>query len=289
MKVYRSSELRLFLQELGLDAKKGLSQNFLIDGNILRKIIQAAGIQPGDRVIEIGPGPGALTEFLLDYGASVTAIELDPHFAQALKRLQEPGRPLTIFQKDFLKFPLEDFLANSTGKIKVVANLPYHITTPILTKLLPMHHSIESVTIMVQKEFAKRMTAPSGSSDYGSFSVFTAFYSQPTYCFTVEPTCFYPRPKVQSAVVCCLLKPPLLTPVQEEAFFVLTRSAFQKKRKMLRTSLKSLYSAEAIEQALGEMGISVQARPEELSLEQFLILFGKLSCGGDKIGKMSDQ
>lgn len=275
MRLYRSSELQLFLKELGIDAKKGLSQNFLIDGNILRKIIKAAEIHPNDHVIEIGPGPGALTEFLLEFGAHVTAVEIDPHFASALKRLQTDKSSITVFQEDFLKFPLEDYLKKHTEKVKVVANLPYHITTPILTKLLPMHSKIESVTIMVQKEFAKRMTAAPGSADYGSFTVFTAFYCKASYCFTVEPTCFYPRPKVQSAVVYCQLrKPPLFDAA--ESFFTLTRTAFQKKRKMLKTSLKELFPPPSVERALASMNISSQARPEELSLEQFLTLFEML-------------
>ncbi len=278
MKLYRASELRLYLEELGLDAKKGLSQNFLIDGNILRKIVAAAEVHPHDHVLEVGPGPGALTEFLLDGQASVTAVELDVHFAKALKRLQEKGRPLQIFQQDFLDFPLEEFFQEqktTSGKWKIVANLPYHITTPILTKLLPLHTWIDSVTIMVQKEFARRMTAKAQSADYGSFTLFTEFYSHPTYCFTVEPTCFYPRPKVQSAVVHCKLRKPPLQDSQED-FFKLTRSAFQKRRKMLRASLKDLYSPERVECALVEMGLTLKARPEELSLDQFLILFAKL-------------
>ena len=284
MKLYRSSELRRFLEELGIDAKKGLSQNFLIDGNILRKIIHAAHIQPGDHVIEIGPGPGALTECLLEQGVEVTAIEIDRHFATALKRLQSDKNTLHILCEDFLKFPLENYLSSSQKKVKVVANLPYHITTPILTKLLPLHRYIESVTIMVQKEFAKRMTAKPATADYGSFTLFATFYSHPTYCFTVEPTCFYPRPTVQSAVVHCELRSPPL-PSQEKAFFTLTRSAFQKKRKMLRSSLKDLYPVENIDQALVEMGVSPQSRPEELSLDEFLTLFDKLSSGDENKGK----
>jgi 16S rRNA (adenine1518-N6/adenine1519-N6)-dimethyltransferase len=275
MRLHRSSELRRFLEELGIDAKKGLSQNFLIDGNILRKTVRAADILPHDHVIEIGPGPGALTECLLDAGAEVTAIEIDRTFARALQRLQSDQTPLHILCEDFLKFSLEEYLPTIGKKVKVVANLPYHITTPILTKLLPLCHAIESVTVMVQKEFARRMTASPGSPDYGSFSVFTAFYSHPTYCFTVEPTCFYPQPNVQSAVVHCQLHPSLLRS-NTEAFFELTRTAFQQRRKMLRTSLKLLYSAEAIERALAEMGISTTARPEELSLKEFLTLFDKL-------------
>lgn len=281
MKLYRSSELILFLRKLGCDAKKGLSQNFLIDGNILHKILTAAQIKPHDLVLEIGPGPGVLTQSLLEAQAMVTAIEIDPHFANALQRLQEEGRSLTVFHGDFLTFPLQDHLEKNLlfsrkGKIKVVANLPYHITTPILTKLLPLYPWIESITIMVQKEFAKRMTALPGSPDYSSFSLFTTFYSDPTYCFTVEPTCFYPRPTVQSGVIHCALKIPPLSS-QQEAFFTLTRSAFQKRRKMLRTSLKHLYPLPALEEALTLSGIAQQARPEELSLEQFLHLFTRLS------------
>jgi len=275
MKLHRSSELRLFLEELGINARKGLSQNFLIDGNILRKIIAAADVQPNDNIIEIGPGPGALTEFLIDKSSHVTAIEIDPYFAKALKRLQTEDQRLTIFNKDFLKFPLDSYLADSAKKVKLIANLPYHITTPILSKVLPKYNHIESVTIMVQKEFAKRMTAAPGTADYSSFTLFARFYCHPTYCFTVEPTCFYPRPKVQSAVVHCQLHPSLL-PGEEEAFFTLTRSAFQKKRKMIKTSLKNLYSQELIEQALIHIGAPLQARPEELSLEQFLTLFKKV-------------
>lgn len=277
MKLYRASELRLFLEELGLDAKKGLSQNFLIDGNILRKIVAAADVHPHDHVIEIGPGPGALTEFLLEGQASVTAVELDADFAKALKRLQGGTSPLQIFQQDFLDFPLEEFFKQQKArKWKVVANLPYHITTPILTKLLPLNAWIDSVTIMVQKEFARRMTAKPQSADYGSFTLFTEFYSHPTYCFTVEPTCFYPRPKVQSAVVHCKLQKPPIFDRQEE-FFKLTRSAFQKRRKMLRASLKELFPPEAVENALLDMKLPLKARPEELSLQQFLTLFEKLS------------
>lgn len=279
MKLHRSSELRRFLEELGIDAKKGLSQNFLIDGNILRKTIKAAGIHRGDHVLEIGPGPGALTECLLDEGVEVTAIEIDRPFAQALKRLLSDHARLHIYCEDFLKFPVNNYLSTLGKKVKVVANLPYHITTPILTKLLPMHPSIESVTIMVQREFAKRMTALPGSSDYGSFTVFAAFYSQPTYCFTVEPSCFYPRPTVQSAVVHCRLRTPPLSDTAE-AFFTMTRTAFQQRRKMLRTSLKPLYASEKVEQALDDIGISPHIRPEELSLDQFLTLFDKLSYDG---------
>ncbi|MBI3236665.1 MAG: ribosomal RNA small subunit methyltransferase A [Chlamydiales bacterium] len=274
MKPHRLSELQKFLTELGLNPKKRFSQNFLVDGNILRKLVEAAQILPGDEVIEIGPGPGALTRFLLEKGAHVTAIEIDRNFAEALRKVESPH--LTVFEEDFMKFPLDRYLDEKGKPLKVVANLPYHITTPILTKLLPLYPRIESVTIMVQKEFGRRMVATPSSEDYSSFSLFTRFYSDPAYCFTVEPTCFYPRPRVQSAVIHCHLKPPPLDLSEEEAFFSLTRRTFQKKRKMLKTSLKDFYPIGSVEAALAKMGLSVQARPEELSLEQFLYLFAYL-------------
>lgn len=271
-KMHKASELQSFLKELGVDARKGLSQNFLIDGNILRKIADAAHVKAGDSILEIGPGPGALTELLLERGAHVTAIELDAVFAHALERLQTQDQRLHVFATDFLKFPLQEFLIKNPGPWKVVANLPYHITTPILTQLLPCHGAIESVTIMVQKEVGKRMVSSHGSADYGSFSLFVSFYSKASYCFTVEPTCFYPKPTVQSAVVHCQLHAP--HPISStEDFFRLTRTAFQQRRKMLRSSLKELYSQEKIISSLMQLGLKETARPEELSLAQFLQLF----------------
>src|ERR1700722_10676221 len=134
MSLFKPSELRAFLKEKGLHAKKGLSQNFLIDGNIIKKIVKVADISKEDHVIEIGPGPGALTEALLHTGASITAIEMDPLFAGELHRLQTPNKNLDVICADFLVFPLEEFFQKHPGKWKIVANLPYHITTPILTR-----------------------------------------------------------------------------------------------------------------------------------------------------------
>ncbi len=277
MSMYKISELKAFLEELNIDAKKGLSQNFLIDGNILDKIIRAAHIEPHDKVIEVGPGPGALTERLLKGGAQVTAIEIDPILSKALNRLQTQDNQLNVIDQDFLKFPLEEFLGqNQSGsKYKVVTNTPYHITTPILTKLLPLYPFISSVTLMVQKEFAKRLVSSPKTPDYSHLTLFVQFYSTATYCFTVEPTCFYPRPRVQSAVVHLELKPP--TPVSSpDRFFEMTREAFQHRRKMLRASLKELYAPKSIETCLNALGLLPSARPEELSLNQLIDLFEKL-------------
>ncbi|MES2121382.1 MAG: 16S rRNA (adenine(1518)-N(6)/adenine(1519)-N(6))-dimethyltransferase RsmA [Chlamydiota bacterium] len=276
MNTYRPSVLQELLKSWGVSAKKGMSQNFLIDGNIIRKIVLLAGVVPGDHVIEIGPGPGALTEALLENGAQVTAIEMDKHFSTVLERLQTPDHRLNVIQDDFLKYPLEElFAAHPRTSFKIVANLPYHITTPILTRLLPLHHHVDSLTIMVQKQFADRMKASSKTSDFSSFTVFLDFYSDLVKSFDVSPNCFYPRPKVHSTVVHCKLHPPLLEDSVDE-FFIMTRTAFHQKRKMLRTSLKELYPIQAIEHALTLLHEPVTARPEELSTEQWITLFKSL-------------
>jgi 16S rRNA (adenine1518-N6/adenine1519-N6)-dimethyltransferase len=269
--IYKPSELIAFLEKIGASPKKSLSQNFLIDGNIVRKIVAYAGIKPGENVLEIGPGPGVLTEELLAQESSVFAIEKDRKFAQALHRLQTPDHRLHIFEGDALKTPI-DILPPHT---KVVANLPYQITTPLLTRLLPCHEIFSSMTVMVQKEYATRLLADAGSENYSSLSIFVQFYSHPSYGFTVEKSCFYPPPQIQSSVVQFILKkPPKLS--SEKAFFDLTRRAFQQRRKMVRSSLKTYYSLTSIERGLEKAGKHPQARPEELSLTDFLILFQEI-------------
>jgi len=278
MKLFKPSELHQFLQELGIVAKKSLSQHFLIDGNIIRKILKAAKVDSSDLIIEIGPGPGALTEALLETGAKVIAIEMDKRFADALARLQTSDERLEVVQADFLQFPIEDFLKNrlkSLQKAKVVANLPYRITTPILAALLPMHSLISTLTIMVQKEVGERFVAPKGCADYSSFTLFLQFYASAQYCFTVEASCFSPPPKVKSAVMHCNLHtPPAVEDVN--AFFLLTRTAFQHRRKMLRASLKELYTPKDIENSLKHLSLNPQARPQDLSLQEFIALFHAL-------------
>jgi len=279
MPIYKPSELRQFLDSLGINPRKSLSQNFLIDGNIIRKIISAAHVTPQDVVLEIGPGPGSLSEALLDAGAKVIAVEKDKVLADALNRLKTAGKDIDIHTQDILEFPIENALSEHLTdgkKAKVIANLPYHLTTPILARLVLLHQTFQSITVMVQEEVARRFTAKPGTSDYSSFTVFLNFYSSPRYAFTVSKHCFYPEPKIQSAVVTLDLKTPPLVSDQQK-FFEMTRTAFEHRRKMLRGSLRSLYDPKAIEQALAEIGQNTQARPEELSLEEFLLLFEKLN------------
>jgi 16S rRNA (adenine1518-N6/adenine1519-N6)-dimethyltransferase len=269
--LYKPSELKAFLAEIGAGPKKGLSQNFLIDGNIVRKIVQLAGVKPGDNVLEIGPGPGVLTEELLNQGAHVIAVEKDRKFAAALNRLQTPDQRLQVFEADALTWDAASHLKQGT---KLIANLPYNITTPILTHFLPMHDLLQSITVMVQKEVAERLVSKAGSKTYGSISLFVQFYSTPFKGFVVEPTCFYPAPKVQSAVIKLELKMPP-TPL-EEPFFQMTRRAFQMRRKMVLTTLKKYYPSERIEKGLTKIGKGLQVRPEQLSLSDFMMLFEEI-------------
>jgi 16S rRNA (adenine1518-N6/adenine1519-N6)-dimethyltransferase len=271
MPLYKPSELRAFLNQIDASPKKSLSQNFLIDGNIIRKIVAFADVKPGDHVLEIGSGPGVLTEELLAKGAHVLAVEKDTKFATALHRLQTDDHRLTVIEGDVLKIDLKKVLKPRT---KLIANLPYHITTPILTRFLPEKELFESITVMVQKEVATRFLASPSTKEYGSITVFIRFYCDPQYGFTVEPTCFYPPPRVQSAVVKFVLKEK--PPIEEEAFFAMTRRAFQQRRKMVRTTLKKHYPVEDLERGLVKIGKGIQVRPEDLSLADFLILFQEI-------------
>lgn len=272
MSIYRPTELRQFLEGLGISPKKGLSQNFLIDGNILRKIGSYGN--PGDVVIEIGPGPGSLTEVLLERGAEVIAIEKDPILAQALERFKGEGRKLTVYCADIMEFPLEETLSAvlpSGKKGKVIANLPYHLTTPILVKLVKEEKLLSDLVLMVQEEVARRFTAIPGTGDYSSFTIFLNYYAHLKYAFGVSRNCFYPPPKVDSAVVHLQLHPP--PPVEdEELLFKLTRTAFEHRRKMLRGSLREFYPPETIMEALKQIGKDPQSRPEQLSLNDFISL-----------------
>lgn len=255
MALYKPSELREYLEKLGIRPKKGFSQNFLIDGNIIRKIIVAADIKPGDVVLEIGPGPGAVSEAIVDMGAKLIAVELDRTLAQELRRL-----PNTIVHCcDILKFDLNQI----PSQTKVITNLPYHIATPIITKLVKRRDLFTRIVVMVQDEMGLRMAASPKTPDYSSFTVFLNLYCNIKYAFKVSNKCFYPVPKVDSAVIQLDLKTP--PDVDLQAFEHLVRTAFQQRRKMLRNSLKELIPN------IAETKWS-DKRPQELSFSDFLDL-----------------
>ena len=271
--MHRPTDLHALLAEIGAQPKKGMSQNFLIDGNILNKIVASAAVVPGERVLEIGSGPGALTEKLLNAGAYVDAVELDAVFAQALHRLQTEDSRLKVHASDIMKLDLDAVI--NKGPIKVIANLPYRLTTPILTLLLPRHDLISSLTLMVQDEVAHRLTSKPGHPDYGYSTIFTAFWSDPEYLFRVSPNCFYPKPKVHSAMIRMKLRPPPFS-VDTKSFLTMTQTAFQQRRKMLRKTLHNLFPDIDIEAVLGEIGLNPLARAEELTLQDFVKLYSRL-------------
>lgn len=271
--MHRPSDLHALLAEIGAQPKKGMSQNFLIDGNILKKIVAAADVTAGDHVLEIGAGPGALTEQLLNAGAYVHAVELDTLFAKALSRLQTEDQRLKVYHEDILKFDLYNLIEKD--RFKVIANLPYKLTTPILALLLPRHDLISSLTLMVQDEVARRLTSKAGSKDYGSSTIFTNFWSDPYYVFRVSPQCFYPKPKVYSALIHLELRPPPFS-VDSERFLTMTRKAFQQRRKMLRNALHELFPETDFDALLKSLNLNPQARAEELSIENFVALYKAL-------------
>lgn len=275
MPIYKPTELRAFLDGLGIAPRKGLSQNFLIDGNIIRKIVAAAAVQPGDIVLEVGPGPGSLTQALLEAGAVVVAVEKDTTLAEALKRLQTPTEQLHIYCEDILNFDAEKVLRpllKGQSKVKMIANLPYHLTTPILAKFAVQDDLFSSLTVMVQEEVGRRIVSHPNTPEYSSFTVFLQFYTDPIYSFTVKRSCFYPIPNVDSAVVHLSLHPPMLKGDASD-FFKMTRTAFEHRRKMLRASLKELYGSEKVMAALESLSLNPLTRPENLSLDDFLHLF----------------
>lgn len=271
--IHRPSELRHFLRELGINPKKSLSQNFLIDGNIIQKVVESAEIGPGDFVIEIGPGPGAITEAILDRGAHLIAIEKDRTLAAALERLQTADERLEIISGDVLEFPFESALKEGV-KYKVISNLPHQITTPILTRLAPLQSHLSIVVVMLQEEVARRLTAKPGNKEYGSITLFLEFYFNLSYLFSVGRSCFYPSPNIDSAVIALRPRTPPLadgTPLHQ-----LVRLAFSQRRKMVRSTVGRVVGMERVEAALTAIGVPLTVRPEELSLDQFLKILGQI-------------
>lgn len=263
--------LQKHLKKNNIYLKKYLSQNFLIDQNIQEKIIRLA-VPKGYVVLEIGPGAGMLTKALVQSSKFVIAIEKDPHFSSFLK--EKFPQNLKIIEEDFLNISLKDELDRlslQNEKIKVIANIPYQITAPILLKLLTCFHRIDSITLMVQEEVAQRIIAKPGTKNYGRLSIFCQFYACCNYLFSVSHNCFYPKPKIQSAVI--QLKPRsewLLEKNLHEFFFSVVKQAFQYRRKTLVHIFKKTYALQHITHGLSKIGKNSYARAQELSLKEFI-------------------
>ena len=268
---------RHILKAFDLHASKRLGQNFLIHSGTVEAIVATAGIHPGDRVLEIGPGIGTLTQGLAEAGASVTAVELDKKLPAVLAETLSGYTRVRIVGGDILKTDILALMGDEP--FKVVANLPYYITTPILLTLLERRLPITRIVTMVQREVAERMIASPGGRDYGALSVAVQYYTKPRLALEVSPRCFLPPPAVASAVMDCVVREtPPVEVADEKQFFRVVRAAFGQRRKTLGNALKSLgFSRDTLQGALAMAGIDPLRRGETLSLAAFAAISAALA------------
>ena len=248
---------------------KKLGQNFLIKRGIVDEIVKAADLQEGEPVLEIGPGIGTLTQGLAQSGANVTAIELDTRLLEVLDTTLAQYSNVTIVHGDVLKLDVPSIMNNEP--FKVVANLPYYITTPIIMSLLESRLPIERLVVMVQKEVALRMVAKPGTKDYGALSVAVQYYTKPDIVLDVPPKSFLPAPAVTSSVIRCVLrdKPPVDV-VDEKLFFRVVKAGFAQRRKTFANTMKTTgLSKDRIEELLAKVNIDGQRRGETFTLQEF--------------------
>jgi 16S rRNA (adenine1518-N6/adenine1519-N6)-dimethyltransferase len=264
--------------------QKKFGQNFLIDPHVLDKIIRAADITKEDFVLEIGPGIGTMTQYLANAAREVCAVEIDRSLIPILKDTLKAYDNVTVINEDILKVDIQKMAQEKNGgrPIKVVANLPYYITTPIIMGLFESHVPVESITVMVQKEVADRMQVGPGTKDYGALSLAVQYYAKPYIAANVPPNCFMPRPKVGSAVICLMRheKPPVDVE-NEKLLFQIIRASFNQRRKTLANGLKNYeglsYDKETVEAAIAECGFTPSIRGEALTLEEFARLSNVLN------------
>jgi len=273
-RLYSPSHVKYILSKYGFKFSKSLGQNFLIDGNIVRKIVDEANIGKEDYILEIGPGIGTLTEELALKAKKVVAVEIDSSLLPILDETLERFNNVEIIHGDILKIDLgriiEENLSNKS--VKVVANLPYYVTTPIVARLIEEDLKLDSIIVMVQKEVAERMVATPGSKTYGSLSVFINFYSNPEIILKVPKTVFMPQPKIDSAVIKLNLNKEL-PDIDKDKFFQVVKAGFSKRRKTIINSLSSYgfnIEKERIRDVLNALNISPDLRAENISVEEFI-------------------
>ena len=277
------TETKAVLDMFGFSFAKKYGQNFRIDGNIVSNIVKNAGITKEDTVLEIGPGIGTMTQVLCEQAKNVIAVEIDKRLIDVLTFTLRDYDNVTVINSDILKCNIEELCKqySSNGRLKVVANLPYYITTPIIMELLEKNNNsvIESITVMIQKEVAERLGAEPGNKDYGAITLSINYYSDANIVMTVPASCFMPRPNVDSAVIRMDIydKPPVATKDEVKMFKVI-KAAFSQRRKTLVNSVSSStdIAKETILKSLNEMGLSESVRGETLSLEQFAELSDRI-------------
>jgi len=272
-RLYSPAYIKELLDRYGFRFSKALGQNFLIDGNIVRKIVSEANITKEDYVLEIGPGMGTLTEELALKAKKVVAVELDRSLLPVLDETLKDYDNVEIVHGDILEIDIKKIVEEklSGGPIKVVANLPYYVTTPIIAKLLEEEINLTSIIVMVQKEVAERMSAKPGSKAYGSLTVFVNYYSNPSIIVKVPKTVFMPQPKIDSAVI-KLDKRSEFPDVDKEKLFKLVKAAFSKRRKTILNALSTYgfnVEKDIFREALESCGIKAEERAENISVEDF--------------------
>ncbi|MCX7708875.1 MAG: 16S rRNA (adenine(1518)-N(6)/adenine(1519)-N(6))-dimethyltransferase RsmA [Clostridia bacterium] len=279
------------IQRHGIKLTKSLGQNFLTDDNIVKRIVSTGSVGHEDLVIEVGPGIGSMTCELAERAGHVIAIEIDRHLIPALEENLKEYTNVTLINKDILEMDLEDLFKSEKvlegvrskfENIKVVANLPYYITTPIIMKFLEGSLKIHSMVFMIQKEVAERMAAKPGGKDYGALSVAVQYYSKPEMVFTVPPQCFIPQPEVDSAVVRLnIFQEPPVKLLKQKIFFKTVKAAFGQRRKTLLNALSNsgtfIETKEEIRGILERLGIQENQRGETLTIQQFAELANAFS------------
>mgnify|MGYP004533226929 FL=1 len=264
------------LKKYNFNFQKKFGQNFLIDSNILEHIVDAAEITREDCVLEIGPGIGTMTQYLCEQAREVVAVEIDKNLIPILSDTLSAYNNVTVIHEDILKVDINRIVQekNNGRPIKVVANLPYYITTPIIMGLFESHVPLESITIMVQKEVADRMQVGPGTKDYGALSLAVQYYARPEIMLTVPAACFMPRPNVDSAVIrLSRYQEPPVCARNEKLMFDIIRASFNQRRKTLANGLSNAsglkVTRDQVVAALEQMGLSATIRGEALTLEQF--------------------
>ena len=272
------------IQKYQFAFQKRFGQNFLIDAHVLEKIVSAAGITKDDCVLEIGPGIGTMTQYLAESAGQVVAVEIDTNLLPILADTLKDYSNVKVINQDILKVDINELVKeyNNGRPIKVVANLPYYITTPIIMGLFESNVPIDNITVMVQKEVADRMQVGPGSKDYGALSLAVQYYASPYIVANVPPNCFIPRPNVGSAVIrLTRYQEPPVQVKDPKLMFKLIRASFNQRRKTLQNGLNNSpeisFSKEEITKAIESLGVSPSVRGEALNLEQFAQLANYLA------------
>jgi 16S rRNA (adenine1518-N6/adenine1519-N6)-dimethyltransferase len=269
------ASLKQELKEYGFFPKKRLGQHFLVDRNILNKVVRTAEVGKGDVVVEVGPGPGEMTRALARLVKHVIAVEIDPQLVEILKKRLTDCPNVEVVKSDILKVDFKGLCQKEGQPIKVVANLPYQISTPLLFRFIEAKEAFSTLTLMLQREVAERMAAPSGGKEYGPLSIFVQMFLDVSIRFFIKPSAFFPPPKIESAVVHMVWKEkPRVEQKDEEWFKKVVRACFGYRRKTLLNALKhsELFLHESPESKMERAGIDPQRRPETLSIEEFVRL-----------------